>query len=102
MQNRFTVKDVRFVLLPVVFMMGVLLSSAVTHAQYMRSSVNECKAACLSGGGNALCADSCVGVPAGKSCRCSCSADNLISSDGECTAGCDYGTADQSYCSGGL
>jgi hypothetical protein len=85
-------------LLVVAFAFGVLLSTSVSKAQYMRTQVNECVAFCKYSGGHALCADSCINVPAGKSCTCACNADNL--SGGECSSQCDYGVLDDSYCPG--
>jgi hypothetical protein len=89
------------VILVVVFTLGVLLSSGVSNAQYMRSDVTECRASCNYGAGHALCLDTCTNVPAGKSCTCTCNADNLIASNGECSNQCDYGNQDDSYCPGG-
>jgi hypothetical protein len=85
-----------------VFALGALLSSAICNAQYMRSDVLECKAVCANPPPpNAYCPDTCSNVPAGQSCTCSCSADNL-SGTGECSSKCDYGNLGAVYCSGGL
>ena len=82
----------------VAFAFGLLLSSTVLNAQYMRSEVPYCQAPCAPPlHGSALCPDVCSGVPAGQDCTCLCSADNL--SYGECSATCDYdGGGGDSYC----
>lgn len=86
------------ILLLVAFLAGLTVSSVVVNAQYMRSAVNFCQVTCPHSGA-ANCPDICSGVPAGLSCTCSCTADNLGGpGSGECTSWCDYGNEIPSYC----
>jgi len=81
----------------VAFALGLLLSSTVLNAQHMTSQIDYCQATCTPPArGFAPCPDICTGVPAGQSCTCLCSADNL--SGGECYSTCDYGVGGDAYC----
>ena len=100
MQNRFDLRNLRLTALVVAFALGVLLSSAVSKAQYMLSTDISCQAQCIppsTGHGSAVCPDTCTNVPAGQSCTCDCNSDN-VGSGGECSVQCDYGNLGDSYC----
>jgi hypothetical protein len=98
MRNRLDLRSFYLVaFLVIAAALGVLLCSALSNAQYMLTENASCQAQCiLPAHGSAVCIDSCVGVPAGHSCTCYCDADNQ--GGGQCSAGCDYGTTDVSYC----
>jgi hypothetical protein len=87
--------------LAVAFALGVLFSTAISSAQYMRTTDIQCSAKCFPPffGPPATCFDVCSGVHPGLSCTCTCNADEI--SGGYCQRSCDYGTLEDVQCSYG-